>query len=447
MSEHFNPFDEREEDDEVPAYAEQAPEVPEPPEEQSFFERVREILRLDEEDDDDDLEAVPPRRGIFRRFFVRVPGVVAVQPTEELPVSQPVEAEAPIVEHSFALPFVELANTLDPVEAEPVTPSTPVIEAYTEIAIETTDSEAEPVVMYEVDEVILTETPSPEGDVEQEVEIEPVVFGLETIAIGGPTEVAPPPPAEAPDEPAAISRRDAKKIAEKASQDATKKATTQAKKREQKVADGSKKRDTALARKLEALKQDNQTLEDQLRQRLRSEQAIVPDVVASVERAPMPRQVETIETPAPVLVPVSPERTVYEDAPVEIHSESNPSIPYTPERHDKIPPKQAFEQLTGMEVPLPRTLEQERRFEVKDEASTVPVAYTQVNASQSQGVAPVVAPQATRSALVGLGPSTDNPHAADPARSPDPTYKQAVVSGLVTAVVLLAVLIAWSFFF
>lgn len=445
MSEHFNPFDEREEEES--AETEQAPEVPEPPEQQTFFERVREILHLDDDEEDDDIEAVPRRQSIFRRFFARVPGVVTIQRPEEAPESEAVEAEAPVIEHGFALPFVEVASTVeDPVDSELVASPAPIIEEYTEIAIEAADSDTEPVVMYEVDELIITEDVPVESEAEQPIDIEPVMFGLETIAIGGPTEVAPPQP-ESPDETPAVSRREAKKIAKKATHDANKKATTQAKKREQKVADESKKRDRVLARKIEALKQDNQTLEEQLRDRLRSEQAIVPDVVAAVEQAPMPPKVEAIEAPAPAFAAVSPERPSRDTNRTEVRPERELVTPYTPERHDKIPPSQAFEQLTGMEVPLPRTLEQERRFEVKDEASAVPAAYTQVNPVQPPAITPIVAPQATRSALVGLGPSTDNPHAPNPAQSPDQTYKQAVVSGLVTAVVLLAIMIAWSFFF
>ncbi len=217
-------------------------------------------------------------------------------------------------------------------------------------------------------------------------------------------------------------------------------ANSRAKKRESKIEHRSEKRDqemnkkvekhhrttsaeqARLRREMEAVKyaekaNDHQTTTDEVQQRV--EQALGHDMdrPGKVE-APLQAEIppETGEAPSP--------------EPVE--------ETYSPDVHDRIPPHIAFEQLTGIEQPLPRTLEQERRHEVKDDPSKTPVSYTQPDLDSPWNHPVSNSPQSARSTLVGLGAApTIPPNHQLPARTPNQTYKKAIISGAIMAAVVL----------
>jgi hypothetical protein len=99
------------------------------------------------------------------------------------------------------------------------------------------------------------------------------------------------------------------------------------------------------------------------------------------------------------------------------------------------------------ERPVATPLEQERRHEVKDEPGKLPTAYMQpaqqVPADQiPAGSGGPSAPGATRSHLVSLGGPMVSP-LPQPAKAVHHTsYKKAIISGAVTALVIIGVLIA-----
>lgn len=114
---------------------------------------------------------------------------------------------------------------------------------------------------------------------------------------------------------------------------------------------------------------------------------------------------------------------------------------YSPDVHDRVPPKVAFEQLTGIEQPKYRSLEQERRHEVKDDPSKTPVSYAQPDLTspwqqttkqQSQTTTTPVDPTPTISAA---------PAPSKPTSAMHDTYKNAAISGIVTAAVILAIIL------
>lgn len=436
MSEHFNPFIEQEDDDEeVPAVVEQAPQD----EEQTFFERVREILHLDDtEEDDDDEEETPRHRSVFRRLFARVPGVVSISKAE----TQPEEVSEQPREHSFSLPFVEVAGDVEEVILHTVNHQPDVIDPEPIIPQPLFEQEIPPETIgtYE-DEVIAAAEPIAAVEIEELV----TEYYFEPVAV---TEVNQTED-QMGEQP---TRQDTKKIADKAAKRAAAKVAADAKRREHKIANESKKRDKALAKEIGALQQENNTLEEQLRQRLQIEQAAVPEVLAAAERpvvsAPAPREERQPVIPSPVSETAATTENILESPKLEEPTRVGERLePYNPEHHDNIPPQEAFEELTGMEVPPPRNLEQERRFEVKDDPGVVPAQYTQAVSSPGASAPPAVAPQSNRGALVGLGPSTDHHAPSKPVSSPQSVYKQAVVSGVVTAIVLLAIAIVATFFF
>jgi len=120
---------------------------------------------------------------------------------------------------------------------------------------------------------------------------------------------------------------------------------------------------------------------------------------------------------------------------------------YSPDVHDRVPPQVAFRELTGMEQPKPRTIEQERRHEVKDDPSQVPVSYTQTDPSSPWNQSNPSGPQASRSTLMNIGGpmATPEPPAPQAAKtSLDPTIKKAAISGAVTGIIILGVLIAFA---
>lgn len=166
---------------------------------------------------------------------------------------------------------------------------------------------------------------------------------------------------------------------------------------------------------------------------------------------------DEVEIPA---VEVAPERSFSlpflsppetEEPMVEPHEAAPPTVvepqeTYSPDVHDRIPPRLAFEKLTGIEQPEPMSLEQERKFEVKDDPSQAPASYSQADPAspwQQQSSSPA-GPQAQRATMLKLGSQSNMPTVgvSNQATRPLQMYRKAIISGAVAGAVILCLILA-----
>lgn len=406
--------------------------APAPEEALSFTEKLKKILGFEDDDEDDEEEpGTKKKKGVFKRLFSNIPGVVGMDHAEEAP--------EPPVERNFSLAFLGAPETdeslIQPHEAEPAT----VVEPEAD----------EPMPPAEEHEPTLSPPPIEAAPAPVAAEEEPEVPPLPPTPTYRPP-VAPPMPLDAyPLRPAApehdtpgptpvpetedfVTKREAKRYAKEASHEATKKAKKEAKKREHKIEEKATERIEDLREQADLERYRQQVREAALRHQIRDQEPVAV------------RQ----EAPAPIPVPV-PERApkpqpVSIEQPRPVHA----SETYSPDVHDQIPPRVAFEKLTGVEPPRARSLEQERRFEVQDVASKTPASYARADLTSPWQQPVSSAPQSHRATMVNLG-SSNTPTPTPTPRPPatNQPYKTAVISGVVTAAVLLAVFLAIAVLF
>lgn len=442
-----------------------------PPQEvegEGFIASLKEFLKTDDEEEE--------KKGFFSRL--KLPGLT-VDKAEEVP-EEPAEQEP---ERPFSLSLIGGAEISEPdevkqhdVEPEVFHPETPLFEEEITPSFDAAPEQEAPEAVDkepEIDDLMQRplyrqqplqkaaerdfDAPSPVAESEPEPEavatpVTPVVGGssggatpppLPTVMGGGP---GPRPPEASrdddPDAPEYATREEARDLAARAGAVGAGVGiigalfvNRRAKKREKKLEHRSKKRDTLLDKKIEAHKQEtevHQTEQERMRRHLEEvrEQQRASDA-AHQQALRIERQART----------VTQQRGQAEQTPRPQPLQET----YSPDVHDRVPPKVAFEQLTGIEQPKSRSVEQERRHEVKDDPSKIPVSYTQADPNapwnqQSQS------PQSARSTLVNLG-SNQTPSAHKPTSpASNSTYKKAAISGVITAIVILAVLLALVLF-
>jgi hypothetical protein len=426
------------------------------PEEPNFLDRVKEIMGIEDDDDDEEEDDGTPNKKKKKGFFKRMFGVATganVEKPEPLPPAEETPAE---VEPAFALPFLQAPELeADPLvqphhqETEVVTPEEPLfdIESDAETTDETApanpEAEAEAYILdlqeqilqqhqaheilnqdiYDTDPEEAPDTPAESNTVEATPAADEAPEGS-TIGTGQsshspeaggltPQESIHPP--QSPESFAAILARNRAK--ERHDRKLEKEVT-------QKV---DKKLSKRFKKQLEAYKH---------RSSAERAQPIQPVAASQVEhRRPSTHGIEAA-------------RPVHTQPTVERHVAQPPGARevYRPEVHDEVPPEVAFQQLTGIEQPGYRSLEAERRFEVKDDPTKVPAAYTQTH--QPTPGKPVFAQPPTpthQDDFTNLGSTPPMPP-TQKSKTPQP-YTTAMVSGVATAVVILAILIILAIIF
>jgi hypothetical protein len=395
-------------------------------EEPSVVEKLKKIMGIEEDG------AEVGKKGIFERLAGESPEVVEVDQTEESPQETESHFSLPILEAPDAEKDKEEEPLVEPHHVEPVTVDPeviPVDDAEDSIRRE------QPLQQQATREV---EEPVPEVAPEDE-DPEPI-----TLPTPFPPAVPMPPvpemsiPTPELDTDDFATHREASRkavLAGAAGVGAAIIANSKAKRREHTMEQKSLKRDEDLSEKIERQQRQTEITQANLRRELESNQQPQP----GPERTP----VAPVEVPPEVSQKAEQAPLKEEDrrkSPSEQAPRPQPlQEKYSPDVHDRIPPKVAFEQLTGIEQPLPRTLEQERRHEVKDVASKTPVSYTQIDPQSPWHQPQSQSPQSARSTLMGLGSNSTTPldHQL-PARTPSHPYKKAIVSGAVTAAVILS---------
>lgn len=432
-------FNANQPDDEEDSYY--FPEViPSPEEELSFTEKLRKILGFESDDEDDEEESDgTKKKSIFKKLFSKIPGVVDVDTAEEAPAA---------TERSFSLSFLGAPEVdesiVQPHEAEEATVVEPEAQAFDSEIVppaEEIEHVPEPVEPYqppinpELPEPIETASPI---EAEPEVPDPPVVTPIPSPVAqpifaggGGPAPVTQEhrvtDPSPIPETEDFITRREAKHR--------DKKVEKAANVREHKITKKTEERDEALKERIKDTVAQFETEKARLRRQIEEQHAaaeFTPVPRSVLEQPPRP-QIVTKEAPRPVVETAQPQQR-----PLQRET-------YSPDVHDHMPPKEAFEKLTGIEPQRRRSLEEERRFEVKDEPSKVPVRYTQIDEASASQRVPQAAAQTQRSKLISLGaaPAVESVPQQAPATQ-DTVYKKAVISGAVTAVVVLGAILAFA---
>lgn len=403
----------------------QAEVAPEP--EKSFIEQVKEILGLD---DDEEEDPGGKKKGIFRQLFSKISGIVGIEKTEESP---PEEAE-----RAFPLSFLGATGVEEPIEKKPEASDRPEIPDTPDIAESASPAEE------------TKEAAAPEPELIESSEEEPPV----PPPVEGPTAPVPAgshddgvPRVRAPEAAVAdahehdeyATHREVNRkatIAGVAGVGAAIIANSKAKSRERKVEDRSQKRDEVLNEKIKSQGRESET--HQARQtRLREELA-----QEQLRTEQMRRQMRSAEHPAPVRT-ASPREERAPHTEEALQSATTQEV-YSPDVHDRLPTQTSAEKRAGIEQPLPRSVELERRFEVQDDPTKVPVSYTRVNSDSRQHPQAPAARQFNRSTLVSLGTHTTAPVSPKTATQTAQTYKKAAISGAVAAVVVVLGVIAFA---
>jgi len=413
----------------------------------TFAERLKEIFDLEDEDDEEEPDG--KKKGVFRRLFSKIPGVVDIDKAEEAPDA------SKTVERPFSLPFLGSPETSDEetlvapheVEASVIHPEATISDDsdFEELVADLPEQLLEEEAEEEPDQPTLQRTQplqqqatsevaddtKPEADVDEE----PTAPIPTTHSAYGPPPPKPPSEVIAAAEPTVVETDDFA-----THRQATRKATlagavgvgaaivanSRAKSREQELEQRTEDRQAELNKTVESNKQQTEQHLTQLRRQLEDERSKV---------GPTPRVVEQ---------PKAENQPVQQPAEQAQKLQSNAEV-YSPDVHDRIPPKIAFEKLTGIEQPLPRSLEQERRHEVKDDPSKVPQLYTQVDQHPTETPTNTIGRHSARSNLMNLNPMpAPSPQPVTPQKTLDPTYKKAAVSGIVTGLVILGALIAFA---
>lgn len=433
-------FEEDDDDEDDFNSAEVAPKEDEP----SFVEKLKKVMGIEEEGGD------TKNKGLLERLSSDQPELAEVDQPEESPQENEAAFSLSILGESEAEPVAEQEPLVEPHHTQPTVVAP---EMLAEDEAEPADEPEEftlrqqPLQQQATQEAIYAEpeaTPAPEAEPvtePDEPEDEPILPAPPTYtppgAVPGATvaETAVPftgPMVETDD--FATHREATRKamLAGAAGVGAAIVANSRAKSRETKIEERAEEREQALQKQVERNQRQTEAQQASLRRQLETNQ--YADNASDQPPRPVP---ETPQKPRPerVTPPTNKGQGRSEWAPKPQPLNET----YSPDVHDRIPPKVAFEQLTGIEQPQPRTLEQERRHEVKDAASKTPVSYTQIDPQSPWHQPQSNSPQSARSTLMGLGSNTSVPldHQL-PARTPSHPYKKAIVSGAVTAAVILS---------
>ena len=213
-------------------------------------------------------------------------------------------------------------------------------------------------------------------------------------------------------------------------------ANSRAKSREGKLEHRSEKRDKALDKKIETQREAFEARQARMQQQL-EKQETREEQRAKIEPEPVVQYVERSRA--------QPEPKAEKPRTVDNVIEAKPQQEtYSPDVHDRAPARDGFESpADSIEQPLPQAVEQQRRFEVKDDPTKLPVSYTQADFTAPRPQPTTPAPQApTGNDYIG---PTHTPLSSAPKKTPSAmhqTYQTAIISGVVTAAVLLAAVLA-----
>lgn len=137
-----------------------------------------------------------------------------------------------------------------------------------------------------------------------------------------------------------------------------------------------------------------------------------------------------------------------------VHQERGirPNVPqheahHSPNAHERVPQRHSYENPPPVvEGEMPQLTNHEQRHEIKDQPGRKPFKHAQNNQSswEQPGPAPV---RSTRDHLMSLGSSGSSHSTTNTSTDSQGSYKTAVVSGLVTAVVVLAAVLAYTLVF
>ncbi len=419
--------------------------------EPSFIDRVKEILGLDkeEEEDEDNEESSKKKkkgRGLLRRFFPAVD-------KEDMPVDSTEQPPLPgVVERGFSLSMFGAAEP-EPssTEESPVMPNETVPEV---IHPETTP---EPVIDIETtnlpDDTVESTPPPPESIPEPTAENsddggseEPPIpparppAGVPPFIAGGGggegdygerrTVIQETTPPESIDTSDFATHREVNKKAGLAFAGGVVGGALLARrgseKRDKVVVEESKQRDAVLKQELEVQKANTDTLKQQ-HQRLREQ--VEQERQRHAEQPPPPEPVKKIETqPQPPLIKRPARR---------------------PNLMEKPNPTSGHETTVNREItPRPVALEQDRRHEINHEPKTQLVNSPLTPLDNSSGYRASNQSfrhdSANNSLYANPDSQSDKPAVPLASKPLSETYKKAAISGVATAVVLLAILLVIS---